>query len=91
MWKVPNPKHPGNPGQNEKTKPKDNRYRREWRFPVNIFNKIIEETFPNSKEIDTHLRSLQKPNYIGPEKKFLLSHNSQDNKCTKQRILKIVR
>jgi predicted nucleic acid-binding Zn-ribbon protein len=27
--KAPNPKHPGNPGHNEKTKPKDNRYRRE--------------------------------------------------------------
>jgi hypothetical protein len=26
---VPNPKHPGNSGHNEKTKPKDNRYRRE--------------------------------------------------------------
>jgi prefoldin subunit 5 len=31
--KAPNPKHPGNPGHNEKTKPKDNRYRREGRFP----------------------------------------------------------
>jgi hypothetical protein len=29
MQKVPNPKHPGNPVHNEKTKPKDNRYRRE--------------------------------------------------------------
>jgi hypothetical protein len=27
--KAPNPKHPGNPGHNEKTKAKDNRYRRE--------------------------------------------------------------
>ena len=27
--KAPNPKHPGNPEPNEKTKPKDNRYRRE--------------------------------------------------------------
>ena len=27
--KAPNPKHLGNPGHNEKTKPKDNRYRRE--------------------------------------------------------------
>jgi hypothetical protein len=27
MQKAPNPKHPGNPGHNEKTKPKDNRYR----------------------------------------------------------------
>jgi hypothetical protein len=29
MQKAPNPKHPGNPGHNEKNKPKDNRYRRE--------------------------------------------------------------
>ena len=27
--KAPNTKHPENPGHNEKTKPKDNRYRRE--------------------------------------------------------------
>ena len=29
MHKAGNPKHPGNPGHNEKTKPKDYRYRRE--------------------------------------------------------------
>jgi hypothetical protein len=29
MQKAPNPKHPGNSGEKEKTKPKDNRYRRE--------------------------------------------------------------
>ena len=34
MQKVPNPKHPGNLGHNEKTKSKDNRYRREGRFPT---------------------------------------------------------
>ena len=34
MQKVPNPKHPGNLGHNEKTKLKDNRYRRMWRFPT---------------------------------------------------------
>ena len=34
MQKVPNPKHSGNPGHNEKTKPKNNRYRREQRFPT---------------------------------------------------------
>jgi hypothetical protein len=45
-----NSKHPGNPGHNEKIKPKDNKYRREWRFPVNIFNKIMEENFPNLKK-----------------------------------------
>jgi predicted nucleic acid-binding Zn-ribbon protein len=27
--KTPNPKHPGNPGHNEKTQPKGNRYSRE--------------------------------------------------------------
>ena len=32
--KGPNPKHPGNPGHNEKTNPKDNRYRWEGRFPT---------------------------------------------------------
>ena len=32
--KNPNSKHPGNPGHNEKTKPKNNRYRRERRFPT---------------------------------------------------------
>jgi hypothetical protein len=34
-------------------KPKDNRYRREhsqFKKPVNIFNKIIEENFPNPNE-----------------------------------------
>jgi hypothetical protein len=37
MWKRqkdPNPKHPENPGHNEKIKPKDNRYRRQQRFPT---------------------------------------------------------
>jgi hypothetical protein len=29
MQRAPNSKHLGNPGHNEKTKPKDNRYRRE--------------------------------------------------------------
>ena len=29
MKRVPNLKHPENPGHNEKTKPEDNRFRRE--------------------------------------------------------------
>jgi hypothetical protein len=33
MQKAPNPKYSGNPGQNEKAKPKDNRYRREQIMP----------------------------------------------------------
>jgi hypothetical protein len=40
---------------------------------ANIFNKIIEERFPN-----------QKRNFFSrPEKKFLPTHNNQNNKCTK--------
>ena len=34
MQKAPNPEHPANSGHSEKTKPKDNRYRRELRFPT---------------------------------------------------------
>jgi hypothetical protein len=33
MQKAPNPKYPGNPGHNEKTKPKDNRYRKKAKIP----------------------------------------------------------
>jgi hypothetical protein len=54
MQKDPNSKHPGNPGQNEKTKPTDNRVDENEDFqlkgPANIFNKIIEENFPNLKK-----------------------------------------
>jgi hypothetical protein len=48
MQKDPNSKHPGNPGHNGKTKPKDNTCNESENFqlkgPVNIFNKIIEKT-----------------------------------------------
>ena len=33
MQKAPNPKHPGNLGHNEKTKPNDNMYRLGQRLP----------------------------------------------------------
>ena len=40
----------------------------------------------------SHARSQQNFKEIGPEKKFLLSHNNQNTKCTEQRnILKPVR
>jgi hypothetical protein len=55
--------------------------------PVNIFNKIIEENFPNLKRSlsHKHKRSLQNTKQIGPEKKFLLLHNNQNTKWTEQR------
>ena len=46
MEKAPNPKHPGNPGRNEKTKPKiigiEESKDSQLKGPVNIFKKIIE-------------------------------------------------
>jgi hypothetical protein len=52
--KTHNPKHPGNPGLNERTKPKNNRNRRAPRFPAQgpekVLNKIIEENGPNLKK-----------------------------------------
>jgi hypothetical protein len=53
MQKDPNSKHPGNPGHNEKSKPTDNIDENEdfqIKGTVNIFNKTIEENFPNIKK-----------------------------------------
>ena len=47
MQKDPNPKHPGNPGHNEKTKSRIVSIGRKEDFqpkvPINVLNKIIEE------------------------------------------------
>jgi chromosome segregation ATPase len=50
--------------------------------PANIFNKIIEEKFPYLRERDAreHTRSLQNSKHIGPENKFLPTHNNQNKK-----------
>ena len=45
MQKDPNSKHPGNPGHNEKTKHENEDF--QLKGPANVFNKIIEENFPN--------------------------------------------
>jgi hypothetical protein len=50
--------------------------------PINIFNKIIEENFPNlKKEMPMNIQEAYR---TGPEKKFLLSHNNQNTNCTEQ-------
>jgi hypothetical protein len=41
--KVSNPKDPGNSGHNEKTKPKNNRNRREKRFSVQRARKHLQQ------------------------------------------------
>jgi Ni/Co efflux regulator RcnB len=43
--KDPNPKHPGNSGHNEKTKPKDNRYRRDQRFPTYRASHYLQQNY----------------------------------------------
>jgi hypothetical protein len=65
-------------------------FRLKW--PVNIFKKIIEKNFPNlKKDAHGHTRSLHNSKYTGLEKKFLLTHDNLNNKCTKYGILKAVR
>jgi hypothetical protein len=54
--------------------------------PANIFNKIIEENFPNiKKDMPMNIQEAYRtPNRLD-QKKFLPTHNNQNNKCTKQR------
>jgi hypothetical protein len=64
MQKAPNPKHPENPGYNEKTKLRiigiEESEDSQLKGPVDLFNKIIEENFPNlKKDAHEHTRSLQ--------------------------------
>ena len=59
MQNNPNPKHAGNPRCKEKTKPTDNIDENgefQLKSPVNIFNKIIEENFPNQKEMPMNIQ-----------------------------------
>jgi hypothetical protein len=53
--------------------------------PVNIFNKSIEESFPNlKKEMPINIQETYRtPNRL--DQKRNSSHNNQKTKCTKQR------
>jgi hypothetical protein len=71
LQKDPNSKHPGNPGHNEKTKPQiigiDENESFQLKGLTNIFNKIIEENFPNlKKEIPMNIQEAYRtPNTLG--------------------------
>jgi hypothetical protein len=54
---------------------------------VNIFNKLIEEIFPNlKKEMPMNIQEAYRtPNRLDQKGKFFLSHNNHNTKCTKQR------
>ena len=65
------PKYSANPGYNEKTKPKDNRYRKSEDSQLkDIFNKIIEENFPNlKKEMNMNIqKAYRTPNRLDQER-----------------------
>jgi hypothetical protein len=94
MQKDPNSKHPGNPGHNEKTKPTDNRNKDfQLKGRANIFNKIIEENFPNLKK-EKHM-NIQEA-YRTPNRLDQKRNSSQHiiitttNALNKDRILKAV-
>ena len=98
MQKSPNPKYPGNLGHNEKTKPKDTSIEEsedsQLKGPVNLFNKIIEENFPNlKKEVPMNIQEAYRtPN--GLNQKRNSSHHiiiKTPNAQNKKRILKAVR
>jgi hypothetical protein len=56
--------------------------------PANVFNKIIEENFPNlKKQMSMNIKeAYNTPNRLDQKKKFHLTYNNQNNKCTKKKI-----
>jgi len=98
MQKDPNSKHPENPGHNEKTKLGkigiDENGEFQLKGPANIFNKIIEEYFPNlKKEMPMNIQEA----YRTPNRLDQKRNSSQHiiiratNALYKDRILKEVR
>ena len=75
MQKDPNPKHPRNPGHNENTKPKDNRYRLEVRFPTLRASKYLQQNYrrklPQPKEMYMNIQEAYRtPNSLNQKKKL---------------------
>ena len=99
MPKAPDPKHPGNPGQNEKPNLRIIGIEESEDFQhkgiINVFNKIIEENFLNlKKEMPMNIQEAYRtPNRL--EQKRNSSHHviikAPPNALNKKRILKAVR
>ena len=96
MQKDPNSKHPGNPGHNENTTPIGVNENKDFQLkgPANIFNKIIEENFPNlKKKMPMNIQE----GYRTPNRLDKKRNSSQHiiirttNALIKDRILKAVR
>ena len=76
-----NRKHAGNLEHYENTKPKNNRNRRRLSIPKTqkkLFNKIIEENFPNlKKQMPINVKeAYTTPNRVDQKKKILPPHNN---------------
>ena len=98
MQKSPNPKHPWNPRHNEKTKPRiigiEESKDSKLKGPVNIFKKIIEESFPNlKKEMPMDIQDdYRTPNSLDQKiNSFRHIIIKTPNALNKGRILKAVR
>ena len=72
MQKVCNPKHPGNPGPDLKIIGIEESKDLQLKGPVNIFNKIVEENFPNTKkEMSMNIKQTYRtPNRLDQNRKF---------------------
>jgi hypothetical protein len=59
----------------------------QFKGPVNIFNKIIEENFPNlKKEMPMNIQEAYRiSNRLDQKRNSSHHNNSQNTKCTKQR------
>ena len=100
MQKDPNSKHPGNPGHNEKKNLQiigvDENEDFQLKEPANIFNKIIEENFPNlRKEMPMNIQETYRtPNSLDQKRNYshhiiIKTLNTQNN--NNKNILKAVR
>jgi hypothetical protein len=98
MQKAPNPKHPGNPRHNEKPNLRivgiEESEDFQLKGPANIFNKIIEENFPNpKKEMPVNIQETYRtPNRLDQKRNsyfhiIIKTQNAQN----KERILKAIR
>ena len=58
----------------------------QFKGPVTSSTKSQKKSsIPREGDVHKHARNLQNTKQIGPEKKFLMTHNNQNTKYTKQR------
>jgi hypothetical protein len=97
MQKAPNPTHPEIPGLNEKTKPKDNKYTRKSRFPIERASEYILKIIENFPNLNKEMLIITQEGYRTPNRLDQKRNSSchiivkTPNAQNKERILKAVR